>query len=445
MKSFLFFILLTFNLYAQDSTLAVIPVGEAQSEKETILFLKPVVVTKNSLIVSQSNELVELLKNDFAFYKHRFDQQSADLKISLNQIDWSLFVTQNARFVVASSLEASGKMTKARVHLLNVPEKKILGEFVVDLSGSTLRSEGHRIADGIYRLISKKDSIFLSKIAFVSDRTSRGKEIRKEIYMMDFDGRRVERLTFADSTVISPAISPDNNKLIFSLIETKYSGPRKKMSKNIDLKMMDLRTKKISTISDRPGINSGAIFNSDGTKIYFTMSYGGNADIYEMELLTSRTRKLTTHSSEDVDPSINKDGSLMTFLSSRPGRAHVYTMDPAQAEKDVKRISFVGQFNASPRFSKDGKEIVFVSWVDKGFDLYRIDSFGNNLVRMTKNFGSNEEPSFSPDGEFVIFTSQRVLSRNSMTQDIYLMNRDGEIVGQLTENFGRCSTPRWTN
>ena len=66
------------------------------------------------------------------------------------------------------------------------------------------------------------------------------------------------------------------------------------------------------------------------------------------------------------------------------------------------------------------------------------------MVRLTKDFGSNEEPSYSPDGEFIIFSSKRVTG-GVATQDIYLMNREGEILGQLTQGFGRCLTPRWTN
>jgi TolB protein len=135
----------------------------------------------------------------------------------------------------------------------------------------------------------------------------------------------------------------------------------------------------------------------------------------------------------------------MSFLSNRAGRAHIYTMDPAATEKNIKRISFVGQFNATPRFSPDGKEIVFTSWVDNSFDLYRINSDGNNLSRLTKDFGSNEEPVYSPDGEFIVFTSKRVISSKRAVQDIYIMNRNGDILGQLTKDFGSCFSPVWTN
>jgi TolB protein len=111
----------------------------------------------------------------------------------------------------------------------------------------------------------------------------------------------------------------------------------------------------------------------------------------------------------------------------------------------VKRISFVGQFNATPRFSPDGKEIVFSSWLDNSFDLFRISSDGQGLSRLTKDFGSNEDPSYSNDGEFITFTSQRVLSRVKIDQNIYIMDRDGGILGAITAGFGNCISPRWYN
>ena len=103
-----------------------------------------------------------------------------------------------------------------------------------------------------------------------------------------------------------------------------------------------------------------------------------------------------------------------------------------------------GKFNATPRFAPDGKTIAFSSWLDTRFDIFRIDSDGNNLARLTKDFGSNEDPTYSNDGQFIAFSSQRVLSRTRAVQNIYIMDNDGEIIGSITENFGNCTTPRWT-
>lgn len=422
--------LLTFPIFAQEeATVSVIAVGEAQDEKISLFFGEPVVSGVLSPVQQKVlDELINLIKNDFAFYKHRFELGTN------NVTGYSIQFGASGK---GSGVALSAKISKAG---------QVVGEESVSAEGIQVRDQGHKLADSIYQKVTGKKSIFREKIIFVSDRSTLGRDTRKELYSMDFDGRRVERLTFFNSTVISPSISPDNRNIIFSLIQSHKQTDRKnKETKNIDLKVYDLKTKKFETVSGHPGVNSGAVYSADGKSIYFTLTTSGNADIYEMELATKKLRKITQNYADDVDPTVTADGSSMSFLSNRAGKAHIYIMDPRGVEKDVRRISFVGQFNASPRYSPDGKEIVFTSWVDNGFDLYRIDSQGNNLARLTKDFGSNEEPWWSPDGEFIIFTSQRVLSRKSAIQDIYIMNRDGEILGRLTQDFGRCFTPRWTN
>ena len=434
---FLFSLALLLSLssaWAQnEAAVSVIAVGEALDAKDQLTFAQPRI--SGSLSAGQQKvleEVLSLIKNDFAFYKHRFEIGTTDSTSGYYMVNFTVSGAE-------AGVEISAEVMKAG---------KSLGKDSVSAQGTKVRDEGHKLADAIYRRITGKGSIFREKIVFVSDRSTMGKDTRKELYIMDFDGRRVERLTFFNSTVISPAISPDNRFIIFSLIQSHMTGDRKgKENKNIDLKIYDRETRKFSTVSGHPGVNSGAAYSASGKSIYFTLTTSGNADIYEMDLATKKLRKVTTHYAEDVDPTVTADGNSMSFLSSRAGRAHIYIMNPngPDNDKNVRRVSFVGQFNASPRYSPDGKSIVFTSWVDSGFDLYRIDAQGNNLARLTKNFGSNEEPWWSPDGEFVIFTSQRVLSRSKAIQDIYIMNRDGEVLGQLTQDFGRTFTPRWTN
>lgn len=442
----LFMILFSLSSFAQD---AVIAVGEAGDEKDKFVIDDPEMKSLVGPQKSLASELIDILRNDFVFYKHKFNSvdYSGKGQNSFTSPKMDAWKETGVTYFVASQVSASGSGIEAKFKAWSVLTGKEIYNQTFKVEQKNIRPMAHQIADGIYRAVTGKPSVFLSKIVFVSDRGTSGKNAVKELYLMDFDGNRVERLTNFNSVVISPSVAPDNSKIMFSVIAPHKEVSRNKVRtiKNIDLKMYDLKTKSFSTVSDRPGINSGAIFSASGNVIYLTLSFSGNADVYEMSLDSNRMRKVTSHYADDVDPSITRDGSLMTFLSNRAGRAHIYTMDPTQTEKDVKRISFVGQFNATPRFSPDGKEIVFTSWVDNGFDLYRIGSDGNNLVRLTKDFGSNEEPVYSPDGEFIVFTSKRIISRSKAVQDIYIMNRDGEILGQLTQEFGRCFSPQWTN
>lgn len=439
-------LLLQVSAFAQVAEIAV---GNAELDKDKFVIddaeVKSLVGPQKSL----ASELIDILRNDFVFYKHKFNNvdYSEKGKNSYSSPDLAKWKESGITYFVASQMSSSGDGIEAKFKAYSVLTGKEIFSQSYKVQQKSIRPTAHQIADAIYRSITGKPSIFNSKIVFVSDRGTFGKDAVKELYLMDFDGNRVERLTNFKSVVLSPSVAPDNSKIMFSVIAAHKEVSRNKVRiiKNIDLKVYDLKSKSFSTVSDLPGINSGAIYSASGDLAYLTLSHKGNADIYEMNLATGAKRALTTHYGDDVDPSITQDGKLMTFLSNRPGRAHIYTMDPTAPEKNIKRISFVGQFNAAPRFSPDGREIVFTSWVDAGFDLYRVSSDGNNLARLTKDFGSNEEPTFSPDGEFIVFTSKRVLSRTKAVQDIYIMNRDGEILGQLTQDFGRCYSPQWTN
>jgi len=204
------------------------------------------------------------------------------------------------------------------------------------------------LADLSYRKLTGMPSIFKSKIVFVTDRdTPKSKRIKgniKELYIMDFNGQNKRRLTFHRGLVISPAISHDGTKILYSLI--KGGGGLK----NVDLYMYDLNKNSARLISRKKGLNSGAIFSRDDNVIYLTLSHVGNAEIYAMSLDKRRLRRITRHYASDVDPSLTIDGKKMVFLSNRAGKAMIYTMDPRSLEKDVKRISYVGDYNATPRF-----------------------------------------------------------------------------------------------
>ena len=70
-----------------------------------------------------------------------------------------------------------------------------------------------------------------------------------------------------------------------------------------------------------------------------------------------------------------------------------------------------------------GKQIAFSSWLDGRFDIFRINADATGLYRLTKDFGSNEDPTWSNDGEFIAFASQRVLSRQKALHNIYVMDQ----------------------
>jgi len=214
-----------------------------------------------------------------------------------------------------------------------------------------------------------------------------------------------------------------------------------------------MKTRRSQLISRRKGIISGAILLPDGKHIVYTVSMRGQTDIIQLNLETKKIFQLTKNIAEDVDPDVSSDGKYLTFLSDRPGRAMIYLMD-LKLEKDfylpehnVRRLSFVGKFHATPRFSPDAQEIVFSSWLHDRFDLFRINLDGSQIVKLTKDFGSNEDPSFSLDGEFIAFSSEKIFKRNNEVESfvgLYLIDRMGQKIFSIITDFGNCVSPRWS-
>ncbi|MBT3983629.1 MAG: hypothetical protein HOE90_19900 [Bacteriovoracaceae bacterium] len=447
-------ILLSGSLFGQTGFIRM-GVGKADLEADRIAIPIPLKVGNFSVPQSMAiKEIYEILVEDFSYYKKDFEILAPDRlpymhikRSNFFEPDYKSLSRRNFSYtfhlrVKSLVLGKNGPKTqdiKVDARVYRVRDKKLLLEKEFVISSGKIRKGVHGIGNDIYTSIKNKQSIFNSKILFVSDQGSqRGHQI-KELFIMDFDGRNSRQLSRHNAVVVSPAISHNREMIAYTVI--KKSGRKK----TVDLYMHNLRTGRMRLLSNRPGINSGAVFTPDDKSLLLTLSYSGNAEIYQLNLKNKRITPLTKHYSDDVDPSISRDGRMYTFLSNRSGRADVYTAKMGKAESGVKRISYVGKFNATPRYSPNGKYIAFSSWVDNRFDIYRINSSGTGLVRLTKNFGSNEDPSFSNDGQFIVFTSQRVLSRTKAIQNLYIMDKDGEILGRLTKGFGNCISPRWTH
>ena len=68
--------------------------------------------------------------------------------------------------------------------------------------------------------------------------------------------------------------------------------------------------------------------------------------------------------------------------------------------------------NGNPSWSPDGEHIAFTSSelpdvMPANSDIYVIDADGKNQRKLTKNRSRNTDPSWSPDGKRIAFVSNR--------------------------------------
>ena len=93
----------------------------------------------------------------------------------------------------------------------------------------------------------------------------------------------------------------------------------------------------------------------------------------------------------------------------------------------------------APRFSPDGKTVVFSQAIDGNSEIWSMDIQTRKTKRITNNPDIDTSPSYSPDGANIAFNSDR----GGKTQ-IYVMNADGSNKRRISFGKGRYSTPVWS-
>lgn len=91
-----------------------------------------------------------------------------------------------------------------------------------------------------------------------------------------------------------------------------------------------------------------------------------------------------------------------------------------------------------PRVSPQGDEMLFSKKDDEGFEIFRSDLAGNNVIQITDNDYNNWSAAWGPDSERIAFVS----SRDDNT-DIYSINLDGTEERRLTKDSGQDVNPSW--
>jgi len=92
-----------------------------------------------------------------------------------------------------------------------------------------------------------------------------------------------------------------------------------------------------------------------------------------------------------------------------------------------------------PSWSPDGERIAFSSRPDGNFEIYVMNADGSAQTRLTDDPAQDEQPSWSPDGRQIAFRSDR-----DGNAEIYVMGADGSAPTRVTNNPAFDSDPSWS-
>lgn len=155
------------------------------------------------------------------------------------------------------------------------------------------------------------------------------------------------------------------------------------------------------------GENAEAYFSYDGSKLS----------------LQSKRNALEC----DAIFTMNSDGSNVTLVSSGKGTTTCSFLSP-DGQSLIYASTHLGGAECPPRpdYSRG-----YVWPIYATFDIFKANSDGSDLVRLTDTYGYDAEDVYSPDGKKILFTSVR-----SGDLELWMMNPDGTNPEQLTNEPG---------
>ena len=191
------------------------------------------------------------------------------------------------------------------------------------------------------------------------------------------------------------------------------------------------------------------------TWLYFPANRDGYSSLYRM--------KINVEKKSDLEPEIVirgektsefeafhlfqssidiSKGGLVAFVtkSGATDAIHFYSIPADEVESDFHDENLINI--TSPKFSEDGKRVVFQAIDQKGFsDLYIYDLELEKLTRLTNDYYDERDPVFGMTDSRIIFSSDRTSGRNERYYNLFSYSLDNHRIEYITNLAANESSP----
>ncbi|HXC34086.1 MAG TPA: translocation protein TolB [Verrucomicrobiae bacterium] len=190
---------------------------------------------------------------------------------------------------------------------------------------------------------------------------------------------------------------------------------------------------------------SGGLPGIASTQIAFVSNRSGNKEIWGMDYDGQNQHELTQLHTIALTPRWSPDASRIAFTCyAQPGSNAVLTAQICVYSTASSHLISWPRFkgtNSSPSWSPDGNQLMFMSSMLGNPELFITDASGQRPKRLTYSNGANTSPSWNPKtGQQVAFVSDR-----GGIPQLYTMNADGSDQSKVDlPDMGYVIDPAWS-
>ena len=236
------------------------------------------------------------------------------------------------------------------------------------------------------------------------------------LWIQQVNSEYAEQLTDGEGYDYQPDVSPDGRRVVF----VRYTGQA------MELMLFDIESRRTISLTTDKFVNVEPRWSPDGSSLAFVSTRGtGHFLLYRAQITGDKLQEITCltpdrksdikryyYSAWDhaLHPSWAPDGKEIIFVSNREvahGTGNLVKMDLATGNLTTLQKEETN-WRVFPDVSPDGSRIIYGSYAGRNFhQLWTVPVGGGYPFAFTTGDFDNTFPRWSPDGKSIVFVSNR--------------------------------------
>lgn len=346
-----------------------------------------------------------------------------------DQVDYQKWQSLKTEILVFGDIkDTGGEFFTVSVYVYEVFSQQSILAYRYNTNKNSTRKTAHQISDKIYQVVLGFRGDFDTYLTYIQVTRNNWGIPTYHLKVSESDGENSQTLFSSSEPLLSPAWSPDNQKIAYVSFENGHSEV---------FVRYPFSQQNIITLPKFNGIASAPSWHPNGEELALTLSKNGNKDIYRYHLKTKKLSRLTSNNAIETEGNFSPDGQQLVFTSNRGGNAQIYLKNLSNNRN--KRLSYTSGSNTSARFSPEGDYLIMLNANKGKFQILLLEISSREQTIMSQNI-LDETPVFSPNGKMVIFSSN-VLEKGVLS----MMTIDGSHLHYLSSKLGDIKDPSWSN